>query len=45
MQGQNSEKKKKEYNFALLRRRPLYVRADILAVVAITVALISSFGF
>ena len=43
MQSQSSEKKKKEYNFALLRRRPLYVRADILAVLAITVALISTF--
>ena len=45
MQSQSSEKKKKEYSFALLRRRPMYVRADILAVVAITAALISSFGF
>ena len=45
MQSQSSEKKKKEYDFALLRRRPLYVRADILAVIAVTVALISNFGF
>ena len=41
----SQEKKKKSYEFALLARRPTYVRFDILSVLAITATLIYQFGW
>lgn len=40
-----AEKKKKEYVFALLRRRPMYLRVEIATVCAITAALFWTFGW
>ena len=39
------EKKKKLYEFALLARRPVYLRFDILSVLIITTVLIYQFGW
>lgn len=39
------EKKKKEYTFALLRRRPMWQRLDIICVCIITASLLSFFGW
>lgn len=45
MDTSGKEKKKKEYSFALLRRRPNWQRMDIFAVSAITCGLLSYFGW
>ena len=41
----SSVKKKKEYAFALLRRRPMYFRADLAAVTVVTTLLLWQFGW
>ena len=40
-----TEKKKKEYTFSLLKRRPLYFRVEIGTVCIITAALFYQFGW
>ena len=42
---EKSEKKKKEYEFALLKRRPMWQRVDLVAVSIITSALLYQFGW
>ena len=39
------EKKKKEYTFALLLRRPIWQRVDLLSVSVVTMALFYTFGW
>ena len=42
---EKSEKKKKEYAFALLRRRPMWMRVDLIFVTLATIALVHHFGW
>ena len=45
MSGSKDKKKKKEYSFALLRRRSMYLRADLVAVGLISVCTLYTFGW
>ena len=45
MDENGKEKKKKEYTFALLRRRPTWQRLDIMSVSAISLGVLSYFGW